>query len=64
MCNLILQTLKNRTHRVPTLTSEQLLKDEEGIRGIKVIATEYNQGPTTTPWEPEVPGGPCAGESA
>jgi hypothetical protein len=52
MCNIILQKLKNRPHRVPQLGDEQLLQDEEeSIKGIKIIATEYNQGPTTTPWD-------------
>ena len=47
MCNLVLQALKNRVNRVPQLNAEQLLADQKSIQ---IIATEYNQGPTTTPW--------------
>lgn len=47
MCNIALQKLKNRSHRVPQLDYAGLLADQKALM---VIATEYNQGPTTTPW--------------
>ncbi len=47
MCNILLQKLKNRSTRVPLLDDEALLADQKGIQ---IIATEYNQGPTTSTW--------------
>lgn len=58
MCNIVLQKLKNRTHRYPSLDAEELLADSKALQ---VIATEYNQGPTTTPRDCVNPGDRCVG---
>jgi hypothetical protein len=64
MCNVYLQKLKDRTHRLPQLDDEQVLgmkavptevpssarlARDPGL-AIQIIATEYNRGPTTTGW--------------